>query len=84
VPGCSRPGGWAASRGRTMNSQGLMLASERLLTVGEVAEQLQVPRTWVYKHLNRLPYIKLGKYLRFEPSQLDAMLDMLRRRPRER
>lgn len=61
----------------------VMLVNEKLLTVGEVAERLQVPRTWIYKHLHKIPHIKLGKYLRFEPSQVDAMLHVLRKRPRE-
>ncbi len=56
---------------------------EKLLTVGEVADRLQVPRTWVYKHLDKIPHIKLGKYLRFESSQLDTMLQILRKKPRE-
>ena len=68
---------------KTMNRRGVILVNEKLLTVGEVAERLQVPRTWVYKHLDKIPYIKLGKYLRFEPSELDSLLRVLRRRPRE-
>ena len=48
---------------------------EELLTVDEVAALLKVPRSWVYEHTRargtpraeRLPYIKLGKYLRFDP-----------------
>lgn len=47
---------------------------EELLTVDEVAALLKVPRSWVYEHTRlrgtprseRLPYIKLGKYLRFD------------------
>jgi excisionase family DNA binding protein len=43
---------------------------ETLLTVREVAEILKVPTSWVYDHArpqcpNRLPCIKVGKYLRF-------------------
>jgi excisionase family DNA binding protein len=66
-----------------MKHEEVMAVNERLLTVEEVAERLQVPRTWVYKHLDKIPYIKLGKYLRFEPSQLDSLLHVLRRSPRE-
>jgi excisionase family DNA binding protein len=48
---------------------------EELLTVDDVAALLKVPRSWVYEHTRargtpraeRLPYIKLGKYLRFDP-----------------
>jgi excisionase family DNA binding protein len=60
-----------------------MLVTEQLLTVEQVAERLQVPRTWVYKHLKEIPYIKLGKYLRFEPSELESLLRVLRKGPRK-
>ncbi len=51
----------------------------RLLTVEEVAEMFQVPRSWVYERtrkrgLERLPYMKLGKYLRFEEGAVREFL----------
>jgi len=55
--------------------------SEQLWTVEQLAERLQVPRSWVYKHLKEIPHIKLGKYVRFEPSALDSLLQVLRKRP---
>ena len=56
-------------------------AVARLLTVEEVAELLQVPKSWVYERtrrraLQQLPHLKLGKYLRFEES---AVLEYLAR-----
>jgi hypothetical protein len=50
-----------------------------LLTVRDVAELLQVPVSWVYKHAgpqspNPLPCIKLGKYLRFRFTDIMAFL----------
>ncbi len=50
-----------------------------LLTVQNVAELLQVPVSWVYKHAgpqcsNPLPCIKLGKYLRFRSTDIMAFL----------
>lgn len=50
-----------------------------LLTVRDVAELLQVPVSWVYKHAgpqypNPLPCIKLGKYLRFRSTDIMAFL----------
>ncbi len=56
-----------------------------LLTVDEVAALLKVPRSWVYEHTRsrgkaraeRLPYIKIGKYKRFDPR---AVRDFLLRR----
>jgi len=48
---------------------------DALLTVGEVAATLKVPRSWVYERTRRrgrqcLPHIRLGKYLRFEIATL--------------
>jgi excisionase family DNA binding protein len=48
---------------------------DALLTVQEVAALLRVSPSWVYEHtrargdhpLERLPYVKLGKYVRFDP-----------------
>ncbi len=53
---------------------------ERLLTVEEIAEMLQVPMSWVYERTRtrgweRLPHIKLGKYLRFEERALREFLE---------
>lgn len=46
-----------------------------LLTVSEVAKLLKVPLSWVYERCregasNRLPHLKLGKYLRFSKTEL--------------
>lgn len=46
-----------------------------LLTVGDVAELLKVPLSWVYEHtrrrgIERMPHFKLGKYLRFSRSEV--------------
>lgn len=51
-----------------------------LLTPQEVAELLGVPLSWVYKRTergasNRMPHVKLGKYLRFERAALERWLD---------
>jgi excisionase family DNA binding protein len=53
-----------------------------LLTVDEVAALLKVSKNWVYEHTrsagrsrsDRLPHIKLGKYVRFHPQGLHAFL----------
>ena len=53
-----------------------------LLTVDEVAALLKVSRSWVYEHSrskqtarsDRLPHIKIGKYVRFEPRAVRAFL----------
>ena len=56
-----------------------------LLTVDEVAAWLRVSKTWVYEHTRsrgsqrgeRLPYVKIGKYTRFDPQ---SVREFLRRR----
>ena len=53
-----------------------------LLTVEEVAALLKVSKSWVYEHTRsrgtprseRLPYIKMGKYVRFEARALRAFI----------
>jgi len=50
-------------------------ASGRLLSVEEVAELLQVPRSWVYdrtrsRGMNRIPGFRLGKYWRFDEDEV--------------
>lgn len=54
-----------------------------LLTVSEVAARLKVSRSWVYEHTRsrgmprseRLPHIKIGKYVRFDPRAVRAFLE---------
>ena len=50
---------------------------DELLTVGDVAALLKVSPSWVYEHTRsrsprgeRLPHIKIGKYLRFDATQV--------------
>jgi excisionase family DNA binding protein len=53
-----------------------------LLTVEDVAALLKVSKTWVYEHTRtrgtvraeRLPYIKIGKYKRFDPQAVREFL----------
>jgi excisionase family DNA binding protein len=57
---------------------------KELLTIDELAAQLKVPKSWIYTHTRarmnpRLPYIKLGKYLRFRLPEVYAYLERLRR-----
>ena len=45
--------------------------TEKLFTVSEIAGMLNVPVSWVYDHtrargLQRIPHVKLGKYIRFD------------------
>ena len=66
---------------------------DALLTVQDTARFLKVSVTWVYEHVrpdaeDRLPFVKLGKYLRFDRRDLRAYVDAKRseslRNPRRR
>ncbi len=48
----------------------------QLLTVQQVAELLQVKTSWVYiaSAQGQLPSLKIGRHLRFRPSDLSAYL----------
>ena len=56
---------------------------DELLTVEDVAALLKVSPSWVYEHTRsrgtpraeRLPHIRIGKYVRFEPGAIRAFLD---------
>ncbi len=57
---------------------------DELLTVAELAQWLKVPPSWIYERTRRrdaerLPFIRLGKYLRFEETAVKAYLARQRR-----
>ena len=59
-------------------------AVDELLTVNDVAQWLKVPPSWVYERTrrrgaDRLPFIRLGKYLRFEETAVKRYLERQRR-----
>ena len=57
-------------------------SEHELLTVEEVAALLRVNKSWVYEHTrgrevattDRLPHIKIGKYLRFDAQAVRAFV----------
>jgi excisionase family DNA binding protein len=56
---------------------------ENLLTVHELAALLHVPASWIYERtrrrgVDRLPFVKLGKYVRFEKSAVQIFLSKQR------
>ena len=61
-----------------------MQQSGELLTIGQVATLLQVPKGWIYQRTrerspNTIPFIKLGKYLRFRAAEVEAWLQAQRK-----
>ena len=67
----------------TANDDSSHVALYELLTVDEVAALLKVSKSWVYEHTRargvprseRLPHVKIGKYVRFDPRLVRAFLD---------
>ena len=60
-----------------------------LLTVQDAAHFLNVTVSWIYQHVrddatDRLPVLKLGKYLRFDQRDLRAYIDAKREAARNR
>jgi excisionase family DNA binding protein len=50
--------------------------SGSLLTAGEVADVLGVPKTWVYEQsrLGRIPTVTLGRYRRYRLEAIEAWI----------
>ena len=60
---------------------------EELLTVRDAARLLNVTVSWVYEHTrddadDRLPFVKLGKYVRFDRTDLREYVDAKRQAAR--
>ena len=53
---------------------------EHLLTPEEAAETLRVKLSWLYQHTrrraqDRIPFVKIGRYLRFREQDLVAYIE---------
>ena len=53
---------------------------DELMTVNDAARFLRVTVSWVYEHTrddaeDRLPFVKLGKYVRFDRTDLREYVD---------
>lgn len=82
-----------AVAGRNGAADFAIAIGDELLTVHDAARFLNVSASWVYEHTrdnadDRLPFVKLGKYLRFDRTDLRAYIDAKRaasrRQPRRR
>ncbi len=54
--------------------------TERLMTIKQVGELLQVPPSWIYAHTrrrvrDRIPGFRLGKYWRFKEADVVDWLE---------
>jgi excisionase family DNA binding protein len=54
--------------------------TERLLTAAEVAERLNVPAGWPLEQARagNIPHVRLGRYVRFEWSEIEAWLETVK------
>jgi excisionase family DNA binding protein len=45
-----------------------------LLRAEQAAERLNVPKSWILAEAraDRIPHVRLGKYVRFDPAELEA------------
>lgn len=70
--------------GSAMNDVASVTETESLLTVDDVARRLSVPRSWVYSsaEAGTLPSVKVGRYRRFVPSEIEQYLSARREGPR--
>jgi excisionase family DNA binding protein len=55
--------------------------NEKLIGPGELSEQIGIPLSWIYAKAEAgiLPHYKIGKYVRFRPSEVLAWIEAQRR-----
>lgn len=61
------------------NTNDIFNSSPKLITPQELAEWLQVPISWIYDRTRRegperLPFYKIGRYLRFSVPEIEDYL----------
>jgi excisionase family DNA binding protein len=62
------------------------VGSERLMTAHEAAELLRVTPAWVYEQTrrSRMPHVRLGRYVRYRRTSLEAWVDENEQRSTQR
>ena len=50
------------------------MLTERLITVEELADKINVPVSWIYQRTRlgtkAIPHVRIGKYIRFNPDEV--------------
>ena len=56
----------------------------RLLDAKAAGDLLGVPPTWLLAQarLNRVPHVRLGKYVRFDPADIESWITTVKRGPK--
>jgi excisionase family DNA binding protein len=60
-----------------------IVEQDEVFDVPGLATYLKVDASWIYKSLDRLPHVKVGRYLRFKKSAVDKWMDRETIRPIE-
>ena len=55
--------------------------SDAIMDKKGLSEYLQVDVSWIDKNLYKLPYFKVGKYIRFKQSQIDKWIQGIEKTP---
>ena len=57
--------------------------ADKLLTAEEVADLMRVTRAWVYAETRRnaIPHLRLGRYVRYRRSAIEAWMQAVERGP---
>lgn len=60
--------------------------SAQLVKADQAAELLDVPKSWILAEAraDRIPHVRLGKYVRFDPHELETWWKSRARGPRRR
>lgn len=55
--------------------------SRRLYNYDEAAVELRVEKTWLQRHIKRLPHVKFGRDVLFTDADLDAITELHHHKP---
>jgi excisionase family DNA binding protein len=58
-------------------------SAEAVMTAREVATLLRVTPGWIYAatRRNQIPHVRLGRYVRYRRSAIEAWMETIERRP---
>lgn len=67
----------------TVDANGAGSGGDQLLTADDVASLMRVTRSWVYAETRRnaLPHLRLGPYVRYRRSAIEAWMRTVERGP---
>lgn len=71
--------GESSGEGRNDRQERLVGVSQSLLSAGQVAQMLGVPKSWVYEQSRkgRIPTVTLGRYRRYRAEAITCWVEAL-------